>query len=325
MKLSWRFASLILFAALGIHAGTVLAQSYPSRPIRIVVPYVAGGAVDTMARLISPKLADGLNQPVIVENRPGAGGNLGADAVAKAAPDGYTILLHTPGLAISHALYRKLPFDAAQDFVSVTQPVATTLILVAGNKLPVASIRELVALAKSKPGGLNYGHAGVGSTLHLGMELLKLSAGIDILAVPYKGDAPISSALMAGEVDVAVMPLQTSLQSIKAGRFRALGVSSAERSAKLPDVPTVAEAGVTGYEFVSWYGLFMPAKTPGDIVELIQRETVKAINTPDIRNRILGMSLDIVGNTPKEFDARYKADLAKFARIIKEARIPLQD
>lgn len=325
MKLLGRVASFLLLVALGVYVGTALAQSYPSRPIRIVVPFPPGGAVDTMARLISPKMGDALNQPVLVENRPGAGGNLGSDAVAKAAPDGYTILLNTAGLAISNALYRKLAFDPAKDLVPVTQPVATTLILVAGPKLPVASTKELIALAKSKPGSLNYGHAGLGSTLYFGMELLKLSAGVDILAIPYKGDAPISSALMAGEVDVAVMPLQTSLQAIKAGRLRALGVTSARRSADLPEVPTVAEAGVSGYEFVSWYGLFVPAKTPRDIVELIQRETVKVINLPDVRDRLLAMSLEPVGNTPQQFDAKYRADLAKFARIVNEARIPLQD
>ncbi|MBI2960409.1 MAG: tripartite tricarboxylate transporter substrate binding protein [Betaproteobacteria bacterium] len=325
MKSPGCFASFILLAALALHDGAAFAQSYASKSVRIVVPFPPGGAVDTMARVISPKMTDALNQPVLVDNRPGAGGNLGSDAVAKAAPDGYTILLNTAGLAISHALYRKLPFDAAKDLLPVTQPVATTLILVAGSKLPVASTRELIALAKSKPGSLNYGHAGFGSTLYFGMELLKLSAGVDILAVPYKGDAPISSALMAGEVDVAVMPLQTSLQAVKAGRLRALGVTSARRSADLPDVPTIAEAGVSGYEFVSWYGLFVPAKTPRDVVESIQRATVKVINMPEVRNRIRGMTLEIVGNTPEEFDAKYRADLAKFARIVKEARIPLQD
>ena len=328
MKLLRCFSSSILVAALGVHAGTALAQSYPSRPIRIVVPFVAGGALDTTARLISPKMADALNQPVIVENRPGATGIIGADWVAKAAPDGYTILINANGLALTPALYRKLPFDAAKDLIPVTQLVSSTLIMLAGSKLPAASIGELIALAKSKPGGLNYGHTGVGGQGHLAIELLKLSAGIDILAIPYKGEAPISIALMKGEVDVAVLPLTTNLHSIKAGRLRALGVSSARRSAALPDVPTVTEAGVSGFEYDSFhglYGLFVPAKTPRDIVELIQREVVKVLNMPDVRDRILALGLEPVGSTPEEFDAKYKADLAQFARIVKDARIPLQD
>ena len=325
MKLLWQFASLILLAALGVDAGTALAQSYPIRPMRIVVPFTAGGPLDIMARLIGPKMADALNQPVLVENRPGAGGIIGADLVAKAAPDGYTILMHSDGLAVAPAFYRKLPFDAAKDFIRVTQLLVSPLILVAGPKAPAASTRELIAMAKSKPGGLSYGHPGVGATSHLTMELLKLLAGIDILAIPYNGPAQINIALMAGDVQVAIVPLGGILPSIKAGRLRALGVTGARRLAVLPDVPTVAEAGVTGFESDSLQGLFVPAKTPRDIVELIHREAVKTLNMPDVRNRFLAMGLVFVGSTPEEFDAKYKADLAKFARIIKEARIPLQD
>ncbi len=325
MKQSRHFTSLILICALGVHAGTALAQSYPSRPIRIVVPFTAGGPLDIMARLMSTKMADALNQPVLVENRPGAGGIIGADLVAKAAPDGYTILMHSDGLAVAPSLYRKLPFDAAKDFIPVTQLLVSPPILVAGPKVPAASTSELIAMAKSKPGGLSYGHPGVGSSAHLAMELLKLLAGIDIVGIPYKGPAQINIALMAGEVEVAIVPLGGSLPSIKAGRLRALGVTGARRLAVLPDVSTVAEAGVTGFEYNSLQGLFVPARTPRDIVERIHREAVKALNMPDVRDRILAIGLEFVGSTPEEFDAKYKADLAKFARIIKEARIPLQD
>lgn len=325
MKPSRHFTSLILLCALGVHAGTALAQSYPSRPIRIVVPFTAGGPLDIMARLMSTKMADALNQPVLVENRPGAGGIIGADLVAKAAPDGYTILMHSDGLAVAPSLYRKLPFDAAKDFIRVTQLLVSPLILVAGPKVPAASTTELIAMAKSKPGGLSYGHPGVGATTQLTMELLKLSAGIDLLGIPYKGPAQINIALMAGEVDVAIVPLGGSLPSIKAGRLRALGVTGARRLAVLPDVPTVAEAGVTGFESESLQGLFVPAKTPRDIVELIHREAVKTLNMPDVRERFLAMGLALVGSTPEEFEAKYEADLAKFARIIKEARIPPQN
>jgi tripartite-type tricarboxylate transporter receptor subunit TctC len=270
-------------------------------------------------------MAESLGQPVLVENRAGAGGNIGADVVAKAPADGHTVLLNTNGHAISPALYRKLPYDAAKDFVPVTQLVATALILVAYPKLPAASVSELIALAKSKPGGLNYGSTGVGNPLHLTMELLKISTGIDIVPVPYKGDAPLNAALMAGEVEVAIVPLSTSVPFIKSGRLRALAVTSTRRTTVFPDVPTIAEGAVPGFDSTSWQGFFVPAKTSRTIVDVIQRETVKALNTPEVRERIHGMGQEIIGSTPDEFDAKVKADLAKFARIVKEARIPLQD
>lgn len=324
MKLSWRVASLIVLAALGFEAGTARAQSFPNRPIRIFVPSTAGGALDTAARLVAPKMANSLNQPVVVENRGGAGGHIAQEIVAKAPPDGHTILLDAPNLAIGPALYRSLPFDAATDFIPVTQLVTTTLILVASPKSQVASFSDLIALAKSKPGSLNYGHMGVGSTLHLIMELLKLSVGADILGIAYKGDALIGAALMSGEVDVAIVPLPSNLASIKTGRLRALGVTGPKRSAALPDVPTVGEAGA-GFEFVGWQGLFVPAKTPRSVVEVIQREAVKALHSPDVRDRIASMGQEIVGSTPQEFAAKYRENLAQFARIVKEGGIPLQD
>ena len=316
---------VVLLVAVGLDASNGLGQSYPSKPVRIVVDMAAGGPVDITARLISQKLAEAWKQPVLVDNQAGAAGQIGANAVAKAAPDGYTLLLCSDSLPIGPALSSKLPFNAAKDFVPVTQLIASPAILVVGPKLPAASTSELIALAKSRPGGLNYGHSGVGASLHLGMEQFKLSAGIDILGIPYKGVALISNALMADEVDLAVMPLSTSLAAVKAGRLRALSVFGARRLAALPDVPTVAEAGIKGVDAASWHALFAPAKTPRDIVVLIQREAVKALNMPDVRDRLLGRGLELVGSTPEEFDAKYKADLGKFARIVKEARIPLQN
>jgi len=305
--------------------GVAYAQSYPNKPIHIFVPFAAGGAVDALARIVSPKLGDSLGQPIVVENRPGAGGNLAADLVAKSAPDGHTVLLTTNGHAISPVLYKKLPFDAVKDFAPVTQLLATTLILVANPKFPAANTRELIALAKAKPGALNYGSTGVGNPLHLTMELLKISAGIDIVPVPYKGDAPLSAALMAGEVDVAVVPLATSVQNIKAGRIKALAVTGARRLASLPEVPTVAESAIAGFDSTSWQGLFAPVGTPREIVERLQRETAKALNAPEVRERLTGLGGEIVASTPEEFAAKFRADLAMFARIIREAKIPLQD
>jgi tripartite-type tricarboxylate transporter receptor subunit TctC len=317
--------SATLIAMAGAFAGQAYAQTYPNKPIRIIIPFAAGGTVDTVARLVGPKLTDSLSQPVIVENRPGAGGNIAADVVAKAAPDGYTILLTPNGHAISPALYRKLPFDVEKDFVAVTQLVASNLLLVANTKLSASTTRDLITLAKAKPGALNYGSTGVGNPLHLTMEMFKSAANVDILAVPYKGDAPLNAALIAGEVDVAIVPLSTSVQNVKAGRVRALGVTSARRSPALPDVPTIAESGVPGFESGSWLGFFMPAKTPRPVVELIQRETAKALNLPDVRERVESMGNEIVASTPEAFEAKFKSELVKFARIVKDARIPMQD
>jgi tripartite-type tricarboxylate transporter receptor subunit TctC len=319
------FAVATAIATFALHAGAASAQTYPSKPIRIVVPFVAGGAVDTLARMLGAKLSDALGQPVIVENRPGAGGNIAADAVAKSPPDGYTILQNTNGQAISPAIYRSLPFDVVKDFIPVTQLVASQLVLVASPKLSATSVGELIALAKAKPGGLNYGMTGVGNPLHLTMEMFKTMAGIDIQAVPYKGDAAIFPALITGEVQVAVVPMATTLPHVAAGTLRALAVAGAKRSAALPDVPTVAEAGLAGFESSSWQGWFVPANTPREVVGTIQRAARTALSAPDVLERLRITGNEAVGSTPAEFDARFKADLAKFAKIVKEAHISPQD
>jgi tripartite-type tricarboxylate transporter receptor subunit TctC len=261
---------------------------------------------------------------VLVENRPGVGGNLGADAVAKSPPDGYTILQTPNGMAITPALYRNLPFDAVKDFTPVTQLVASTLILVASPHLKVTSTQELIALAKSKPGSLNYGSSGVGNPLHLTMEMFKNAAGIDILAVPYRGDAQINAALITGEVQVAVVPLATARPLVEDGQLRALAVTGARRAAALPNVPTIAET-IPGFDSASWQGWFVAAKTPRDTVEFIQRETAKVLNAPDVRERLKTMVYEPVGSTPAEFDAYFKADVAKFAKVVADAHIPKQD
>jgi tripartite-type tricarboxylate transporter receptor subunit TctC len=312
-------------AALCLNGASAFAQGFPSRPVRIIVPFAAGGAVDDLARIIGAKLAASFGQPVVVENHAGAGGNLGADVVAKSSPDGYTILQTTNGQAISPALYRMLPFDVVTDFIPVTQLVASTLVLVADPGLPVASTRELIALARSEPGRLNYGSSGVGNPLHLTMEMIKFAAGIAIEPVPYRGDAQINAALMAGEVQIAVVPLATSLPLIAAGKLRALGVTSARRSAALPGVPTIAESGVPGFASSSWQGFFVAARTPPDIVDLIQRETATALQTPDLRERLAAFTYEPVGSTPRDFDAYFKSELARFAGVVKQAHIPPQD
>jgi tripartite-type tricarboxylate transporter receptor subunit TctC len=310
---------------LGLDCASALAQGFPVRPVRIIVPFAAGGAVDDLARIVGAKLGAALRQPVLVENHTGAGGNLGADVVAKSAPDGHTILQTTNGQAISPSLYRALPFDAVTDFVPVTQLVASTLVLVAAPGLPVASTAELIAFAKSRPGRLNYGSSGVGNPLHLTMEMIKFAAGIEIQPVPYRGDAQINSALMAGEVEIAVVPLATSLPLIAAGRLRALAVTGARRSAALPDVPTIAESGVPGFASSSWQGFFVAARTPRDIVDLIQRETAKVLQAADVRERLAALTYEPVGSAPEDFAAYFKSELARFAGVVKQAQIPPQD
>src|SRR4051794_37781299 len=316
---------LLSLLALGLAPITTAAQPYPNKPIRIIVPYAAGGAVDVVARLIGAKLQDSLGQPVIVENRAGAGGNVGADVVAKAPPDGYTILQNTNGQAISPALYRSLPFDTLKDFVPVTQLVGTSTVLVANPKLPLRTAKELIALAKSKPGALNYGSTGVGNSLHLTMEMFKRAAGIDIQAIPYRGDGPVNTAHMSGDVDVAIVPIATAVPLIESGRIRALAVNSARRSALLPDVPTVAEDALPGFEAAGWQGFFVPAGTPRPIVDAIHRQTAKVIGAPDVQKLLYAMNNEPVGSTPEEFAGKFKADVEKFQRVVREAGIPPQD
>lgn len=304
---------------------SVNAQSYPSQPVRIVVPFAAGGAVDTVARLVGQRMSESLGQPVVIENKPGAGGNLAADTVARAAPDGYTILLTTNGHAISPSLYRTLPFDVMKDFVPVTQLIESPLLLVASNKLPVNSLMDLVKLAKEKPGGLNYGSTGVGNPLHLSMEMLKRATGIDITAIPYKGDAPLNTALLAGEVDLAIVPVATGRANVENKLVKGLAVTTAQRSKAMPNLPTVAEQGVPGFDTGSWQGFFAPATTPRDIVQRLYQEAKKALDAPDVRERLRALVAEPVASTPEDFAQKFKDDVARFAKIVKEANIPMQN
>jgi tripartite-type tricarboxylate transporter receptor subunit TctC len=300
-------------------------QTYPGKPIRMVVPFAAGGVVDTTARALGPRMGDGLGQPVIIDNRPGAGGNIAADVVAKAPADGYTLLITTHGHAISPGLYKKLPFDAGRDFAPITQVASSYLVLVASLKVPASNVKELLALARASPGRLNYGSTGLGAPPHLVGELFKMTTGIDMVHVPYKGDAPMYVALLAGEVDVAFGPLGNAIQHIRSGKLRALAMTNPRRSAAIPEVPTMAEAGVPNFELTGWLGLFAPAGTPRAVVDRLYREMLKTISSPEIRERMPAWGYEPVGTTPDEFDARFKSDLALYARVIREARIPLQD
>jgi tripartite-type tricarboxylate transporter receptor subunit TctC len=319
------FIGALALAALAFSCLGAKAQNYPNRLVRILVPYPAGGAADVLPRLIAPKLQQAWGQTVIVDNRGGAGGTVGAAEAAKSAADGYTILHHTNGQAISPALYRHLPYDVFRDFIPVTQLVSTATVLVAKPALPVRSAKDLIALAKAEPGKLNYGSTGVGNSLHLTMEMFKRAAGINIQAIPYRGDGRVFNALMAGDVDVAVVPIATAIPLARAGKIRALAVNSAHRSAALPDVPTVEEDALPGFEAAGWQGWFVPAGTPREIVMAIYRAAKAALDAPDVRARLLALNNEPVGSSPDEFAAKFKADVEKFARIIRDVGIPPQD
>ncbi|MDH7796545.1 MULTISPECIES: tripartite tricarboxylate transporter substrate binding protein [unclassified Beijerinckia] len=306
-------------------AGAAVAQTFPDRPIRMIVPYVAGGATDASARLFAAKLQEQMKVAVIIENRAGAGGNVGSDAVAKAAPDGYTILFNINGQAISPSIYKSLPFDADKDFIRVTQLVATSTVIVVHPKVPAKNLQELVALAKAKPGVLNYGSTGIGNSLHLTMELLKKETGTDIQMVPFRGDAPLFQSLLTGDIEIALVPTSATKPHIESGAVRAIGITTAQRTPSMPDVPTIAEQGLPNFIVAGWMGLFLPAKTPRAIVDRYWREAKTTLEAPDMKERLATMELQPVGNTPEEFDKVYFDDRARFARVIKEANIPQQD
>jgi len=303
-------------------ATTALAQSYPNRPIRHVVPFPAGGGVDTMARIVGTKLSERIGQPVLVEHRPGAGGTLGADAVAKAAPDGHTVLITVNGLSISAALYKTLPFDPLKAFEPIIQVAANPFVLVGSPKMQAATIQEVIALAKAKPGTMNYGSSGLGAPLHLLTEQFKHSAGLDIAHIPYRGDAPMFTALLAGDVQIGFMPAGTGVPQVKQGQVKGLAVTGQKRSPALPEVPTFLEAGVKGLEADSWYGLFAPAGTPRDIVMRLNREMIEVLKSPDVVERLRSAGNEPVGGTPEQLDSVYRADIDRFAKVIADAKIP---
>ena len=316
-----RSIACLLFAA----AASASAQTLPNKPLHIVVPYAAGGAVDTIARAFAPHLAAAFGQPVIVDDKPGAGANIGADAVAKSAPDGTTVLLSPAGLAISPAMYRRLPFDAAKDFAAVSQLMSSWLILVTAQKVPAKTVSELLALAKASPGRLNYGSTGLGSPPHLAGELLRQLGHIDIVHVPYKGDAPMYAALLAGEVDLGFGPLAGALPLIKAGKLHLLAITDAQRSPLLPEAPTLVESGLPDFRYSGWIGVLAPGGTPPPVIERLYTEWTRALATADIRERMPAWGYEPVGSRPEEFDARFKSDLALYARIVRDAKVPRQD
>ena len=312
----------ISLVALMLSPAAGFAQNYPSRPIRIIVPFAAGGAVDVLARLVGGKMSENVGQPVIVENRPGASGTLGADAVAKSAPDGYTILQNSQGQALAPALFRTLPFDTMNDFIPVTEVVRSQSVIVAYPKLPVTTLKELIALAKAKPDSLNFGVTGLGNASNLNMEMMKRAAGIEMQTIPYKGDAPLNTDLIAGQIYIAIVLLSAAKPLIDTGQLRALAVIGPNRSPVLPDVPTAAEALPPGFGTAGWQGWFVAAKTPRAIVMRIQAEVAKALSAPDVVKGISSLGNDRVGSTPEQFAVKFKEEVSQLQKVVDEAQIP---
>jgi tripartite-type tricarboxylate transporter receptor subunit TctC len=307
---------VLLALACSLHAAAALAQ-YPNRPVRVLVGFTPGGGVDINARLAASKLGEYLGQQFVVENRPGAGTNIANEAVAKAAPDGYTLLFNSPAVAINMSLYKNPPYDALRDLAAVSVFSESTNILVVPASLPVKSVKELVALAKEKPGVLNYSSAGPGTTQHLAAELFKLRTGTKIVHVPYKGSAPSLTALIAGEVQLSFVNPVAIGQHVKSGRLRALGVAGAKRTTFLPDVPTLKEAGVEGVEVPLWFGLLAPAGTPSEIVHALAAGVAKGAHSPDMQKKLLDQGAEPVGNTAEEFQAMLKEEVARWAEVVR--------
>lgn len=316
------YRPLIGAAMMAVAAATAMAQqSYPVRAIRLIVPSAPGGGTDITARIIAPKLTEYLNQQVVVENRAGAATMIGGEAVARSAPDGHTLLMGISTLAINAAMYRKVAYDALKDFAPISQVVALSNVMVTHPSLPAKSVKELVALAKARPNQLNFASAGVGTNPHLSMELFLSMTGIKMTHVPYKGSGQGIIDVLAGQVPVMTPAVPTALAYIKAGRLRALGVSGAKRSNAAPDIPTIAEAGVPGYEATQWFGILAPAGTPRAIVDRLHRETVRALKEPEVRNRLVADGSDPVGSTPEEFAAYLRSETVKWAKVVKDVGI----
>ncbi|MBI4206567.1 MAG: tripartite tricarboxylate transporter substrate binding protein [Betaproteobacteria bacterium] len=306
----------VAFAAVAVAQST--ATGFPVRPIRFIVPNAAGGTTDLVARAVGQKLAEGLGQQVVVDNRPGSGGIIGTEAVAKAAPDGYTLLMGTIGnIAISPHLYRKLAYDPVRDFAPITQLAAAAYMLVTHPLLPVASVKQLVALAKAKPGHINYGSAGSGTGSHLSAELFKSISAIDITHIPYKGGTPALIDVMAGHVQVMFNGIPSSLPHLKTGRIKALAVTTSKRSPAAPDTPTIAEAGFPGAESTSWTGVLAPAGTPAAIISQLHGEFARVLQNPEVKTRLSADGAVPVGSNPVEFAAYIRSELAKWGNVVK--------
>ena len=308
------------FSALLAASAAAFAQTYPSKPIRLIVPFPPGGSADILARAIGQKAGEGLGQPFVVENRPGAGTAIGADALAKSAPDGYAVMIGTVSShAINPALNPKLPYDPLKDFTPVSLVATIPFAMIVHPSVPAKDVQEFIALAKAKPGSLNYSSAGNGTSNHLAGELLKSMARVDIVHVPYKGSAPALNDLIAGQVSLMFDLVLTAAPHVKSGAVRGLAVTGAQRSSALPELPTVAESGVPGYEVSAWFGIFAPAGLAQPVVQRLNAEFVKGLQQPDLRQRLASQGAEPLTSTPDEFGNYLRSEIAKWAKVVKES------
>ena len=317
-----RFVSRMAAGAL-LAAFALLSHAqapFPSKPIRIVVPFPAGGTTDILARAVAQKLTETLGQSVVVDNRPGAGGNIGAELVAKSPPDGYTLLMGTVGThAINASLYAKMPYDHVKDFAPVILVAGVPNVLVVNPSVPANNVQELIAYIKANPGKVNFASSGSGTSIHLAGELFKTMAGVSMTHVPYKGSAPAVTDLLGGQVQLMFDNLPSALPQIKAGKLRALAVTSAQRASALPDVPTVAEAGLPGFDATSWFGLLAPAGTPKDVVAKLNAEVAKWLASPEAREKLASQGAIAAGQSPEDFTRHIAAETAKWQKVVKES------
>ncbi len=308
-------AAAAVAAPLGAHA-----QAYPTKPVTIVVPFAAGGTTDILARVIGQALNKELGQSVVVDNRAGAGGNIGAQLAAKAVPDGHTLFMGTVGThAINQSLYRKLPFDPVKDFAPLTRVAMVPNLLVAHPGKPYKNVKELVAYARANPGKVNFGSSGSGSSIHLSGELFNALAKVDMVHVPYKGSAPAVTDLVGGQIDIMFDNMPSAIQHVRSGRLRALAVTTAKRSPELPDVPTIAEAGVPGYEATSWFGMFAPAGTPAPVVAKLNGALVKVLADPEVKKKLAEQGAEPYGEKPEQFAEFIRKESAKWSKVVKES------
>ena len=315
-----RLAVFLLCAFLSVSSEA--QDKYPQKTIKIVVPFAPGGSTDIFARLVGEKLAQSLGQPVIIENRAGASGNIGADAVAKSPADGYTLLMATTGvMAINNALFKNMPYDAAKDFEPVVFIASITNVLSVPNDLPAKNVAELVALARKEPGKLSFASSGAGSSTHLSAELFKSMAGVDVVHIPFKGSGQALIDVVAGRVSMIFDNMPSALPHIKGGKLRALGVTGSKRSGALPEVPTIAEAGVPGYESLSWSGFAAPAGTPRDIVQRLNRESVAILAAAEMKQKLAEQGADAIGGPPEAFAAHIRAEREKWGKLVRERNI----
>jgi tripartite-type tricarboxylate transporter receptor subunit TctC len=320
-----RRAALALALALSGAGGAVWAADYPAKPIKIVVPYAPGGGADSVARIVAKKVGENVGQAIVIENKGGAGAILGTDQVAKAEPDGYTLLLGQSGpISINPAVYKSLPYDPVKDFAPITMTTAYPYVLVVNSELPAKTLHELVALAKSKPDSMNYGSTGVGAANHLVAELFSSKTGVKMTHVPYRGTALAVGDLLAGQLTMVFADPISALPHIKSGKLRALAVTSLERSPVAPDVPTVAESGYAGFEALAWHGILAPARTPPAVIRKLNEEIVKAVKEPATRELLANQAMQAVGNTPEEFAAFIQKDIAVWKAVAAAAKVTVE-